>query len=62
MPAVLRVVAENQPVNSIIETARGLLLGTPIGNNAWIAVVWCVGILAVAVPVSAYLFRRRTDK
>lgn len=60
MPSVLHGFAEHQPVTPIIETARGLLLGTPIGNRAWIGIAWCVGILLVAVPVSAALFRRRT--
>lgn len=61
MPTVLRAIAENQPVTPIIETARGLLLDTPIGNNAWLAIIWCVGILLVAVPTAAFLFRRRTS-
>lgn len=56
----LRAVAEHQPVTPIIETARGLLLGTPIGNGAWVSVGWCVGILLVAVPAAVMLFRRRT--
>ena len=34
MPAGLRWFAEYQPFTPIIETVRGLLLGTPIGNDA----------------------------
>ncbi len=49
MPAALQAVADNQPVTPITETARGLLLGTPIGSSAWLAVAWCTGILLVAV-------------
>lgn len=60
MPDALRIVAENQPVTPIVETARGLLLGTPIGDSAWVSIAWCVGILAVAMPTAAFLFRRRT--
>jgi len=41
MPAGLRWFAEYQPFTPIIETLRGLLLAKPIGNNAWIALVWC---------------------
>ena len=33
MPAGLRWFAEYQPFTPIIETLRGLLLGTPIGNS-----------------------------
>lgn len=59
MPSGLQAFAENQPVTPIVETARGLLLGTPIGSSAWQAVAWCAGILLLAVPTAAALFRRR---
>jgi ABC-2 type transport system permease protein len=47
MPAAVRWFAENQPFTPIIETTRGLLLGTPIGHSGLIAVAWCAGIAVV---------------
>jgi ABC-2 type transport system permease protein len=47
MPAGVRWFAENQPFTPIIETLRGLLTGTPIANNAIVAIAWCIGIAAV---------------
>lgn len=47
MPAGVRWFAENQPFTSMIETLRGLLLGTPLGNSAYIATGWCVAIALV---------------
>jgi ABC-2 type transport system permease protein len=47
MPVGVRWFAENQPFSSMIETLRGLLLGTPIGNSAVIAIAWCVAIALV---------------
>ncbi|GAA1971216.1 ABC transporter permease [Kitasatospora viridis] len=44
MPTVLRWFAEYQPFTPVMQTVRGLLLGTPIGNNGVIALAWCVGI------------------
>ncbi len=44
MPVGLRWFAEYQPFTSIIETLRGLLLGTPIGNSGIIASIWCAAI------------------
>ncbi|MFD6534669.1 ABC transporter permease, partial [Streptomyces sp. NPDC060184] len=32
------------PFTPAIETLRGLLLGTGIGNNGLIAVAWCLGL------------------
>ncbi|MEU8524183.1 MULTISPECIES: ABC transporter permease [Streptomyces] len=44
MPGWFQPIAEYQPFTPAIETLRGLLLGTEIGNNGWIAVGWCVGL------------------
>jgi ABC-2 type transport system permease protein len=44
MPVGVRWFAENQPFTSMIETMRGLLLGTPIGNSAIVATAWCIAI------------------
>jgi ABC-2 type transport system permease protein len=60
MPTWIRGFAEHQPVTPVIETIRGLLLGTPVANSPWLAVVWCGGILVVSVALCSVLFRRRT--
>jgi ABC-2 type transport system permease protein len=57
MPTVVRVFAENQPVTSIVEAIRALLSEQPVGNDIWIALAWCLGILIVS-----YLFAMRTYK
>ena len=54
MPDGLSWFAENQPFTPVIETVRGLLLGTPIGNSGLLAVAWCV-----AISVAGYLWARR---
>jgi len=41
MPVGVRWFAEYQPFTPVIDTLRGLLLGTPIGNSAILAVAWC---------------------
>ncbi len=48
MPAAVRSFAENQPVTSIVETVRALLNSEPVGNDIWIALAWCIGIMIVA--------------
>jgi len=60
MPSWLRGFASHQPVTPATETIRGLLLGTPVGTRPWLALAWCGGILALAVILSGWLFRRRT--
>lgn len=53
MAVGLRLFAEYQPFTSIIETLRGLLLGTPIGSSAIIAVGWCL-----AITLGGYLWAK----
>lgn len=58
MPAGVRWFAENQPFTPVIETLRGLLTGTPIGNDAAIAVAWCVAISVTGYLWALALFNR----
>ncbi|MGO4461203.1 ABC transporter permease, partial [Streptomyces sp. M-16] len=44
MPGWFQPIAHYQPFTPAIETLRGLLLGTEIGNNGWLAVAWCLGL------------------
>lgn len=59
MPGALRAFAENQPVTHVIEAIRALVLGQPVGDHVWKAVVWCLGILVVAYPIAIRIFRRQ---
>ncbi|MCP3760266.1 ABC transporter permease [Streptomyces sp. TBY4] len=56
MPGWFQPIAEYQPFTPAIETLRGLLLGTEIGHNGWIAVAWCVGLAVLGYFWSASKF------
>ncbi|MGP3991947.1 ABC transporter permease [Streptomyces sp. 3N207] len=58
MPGWFQPIAEYQPFTPAIETLRGLLLGGEIGNNWWIAIVWCLGLTALGYRWSKALFNR----
>jgi ABC-2 type transport system permease protein len=58
MPVGLRWFAEYQPFTPVIETVRGLLLGTTIGNSAVIAIAWCAGITLVGYLWALKLYNR----
>lgn len=60
MPAGLRTFAEYQPFTPVNETLRGLLLGTEIGDSAWLAVAWCAGISLVCFLLARRRFNRPT--
>lgn len=58
MPGWFQPVAEYQPFTPAIETLRGLLLGSEIGHNGWLAVAWCVGLAVLGHVWSQSLFNR----
>jgi ABC-2 type transport system permease protein len=59
MPAPVRAFAENQPVTSIVDTIRALFEQQPVGNDIWVALSWCVGILVVAYVFAMVAYRRK---
>jgi ABC-2 type transport system permease protein len=59
MPALVRAFAENQPVTSIVDTIRALFAQQPVGNDIWIALAWCVGVLVVAFALAMVAYRRK---
>ena len=58
MPAALRWFAENQPFTPIMETLRGLLMGTEIGNSGVLAVAWSVAIALGSYVWAKHLYNR----
>jgi ABC-2 type transport system permease protein len=62
MPKGIRLFAENQPVTHVIEAIRAYMTGTNPGSHVWVAALWCIGIIAVGIPLAAYLFRKHTSK
>lgn len=61
MPAPVEWFAENQPVTSIVNTIRDLFAGQPVGDDVWIALGWCVGILVVAYGFAMLTYRRKVS-
>lgn len=60
MPWWLHGFAYHQPATSVIETLRGLLLGTGASTHVWLAAAWCAGITAASMLATSLLWRRRT--
>ncbi|MHB8089596.1 MAG: ABC transporter permease [Anaerolineaceae bacterium] len=59
MPKVVRAFAENQPVTSIVDAIQALLSGQPVGNELWIALAWCIGIMIVAYFFAMLVYKKR---
>ena len=59
MPGPVRWFAENQPVTPIVATLRALFAERPVGDDGWLAVAWCTGLLIVAYALAMITYRRR---
>ncbi|MET8911849.1 ABC transporter permease [Micromonospora sp. NPDC004551] len=62
MPAGLRWFADYQPFTPVIETMRGLLLGTGIGRSAVVALAWCAVISLLSYLWARRAYRRRAAR
>ncbi|MER5435140.1 ABC transporter permease [Streptomyces sp. NPDC002588] len=63
MPGWFRWFAEYQPFSPLIETLRGLLLGSGIGTeNAVLAVAWCLGLSLLGYLWSKAKFNREPQR
>lgn len=60
MPGWLQGFAQYQPFTPFVETLRGLLLGTPLGWNPLLTVVWCVVITVVGYVWSMAIYERKS--
>jgi ABC-2 type transport system permease protein len=56
MPGWFQPIAQYQPYTPTIETLRGLLLGSKIGHNGWLAIAWCLGLAVLGYYWSASKF------
>ena len=61
-PDGIRWFVANQPFTHVIDTLRGLLLGTPIGNHAYWAVGWCVVLSVGGYVWSKSVFNRSAER
>lgn len=60
MPGWLRTFTEYNPLSSLADAARGLMVGGPVAQDLWTTVAWSVGITAVMAPVAVHRFRTKT--
>ena len=60
MPTWLQWFAQSQPFTPMIETVRGLLLGTPLGWNPVLAIGWSLVIAVAGYVWSMVIYNRKS--
>lgn len=59
MPGPIRWFAEHQPVTSLVNTIRSLFMQQPVGDDIWVALAWCIGIIVVAYAAAMMMYRKK---
>ena len=60
MPEGLRWFAEYQPFTPIIESFRGLLLGTPLGSAPLVAVAWGIALSVIGYVWAIAIYEKKS--
>jgi ABC-2 type transport system permease protein/oleandomycin transport system permease protein len=62
MPSWLQPIAEHNPFTYMVNAARALFIGTPAGDQIWLAVLWSLGIAAVFSVLAVWRYRHTVGK
>lgn len=62
MPSGLRAFAENQPLTQVMNYVRAVTLNLPRENYLQTSIIWCVAIIVVSIPITTWMFKRRSNK
>ncbi|MGW0764723.1 ABC transporter permease [Streptomyces sp. NPDC002676] len=59
MPGWLQHFTDYNPLSTLADSARGLMLGGPVAHDVWVTLIWSVGITAVMAPIAIHKFRTK---
>ena len=59
MPTVVRWLADINPMTSVVDATRALMLGQPAGSAVVRSLVWIAALLVVFVPLAVRAYQRR---
>ncbi len=62
MPSWLQGFAEVNPITITVDAVRGLFIGTPYGNDAWLSLLWSLGLALVFARLSVARYRRSVTR
>lgn len=60
MPGWLRNFTDYNPLSSLADAARGLMVGGPVAHDLWVTLGWSVLLTAVMAPISIHKFRTKS--
>ncbi|NEC86660.1 ABC transporter permease [Streptomyces sp. SID12501] len=60
MPGWLQAFTDYNPLSTLADAARGLMVGGPVAHDLWVTIGWSVAITAVMAPVAIHKFRTKS--
>ncbi|MEU1351508.1 ABC transporter permease [Streptomyces sp. NPDC005775] len=60
MPGWLQTFTDYNPLSNLADAARGLMMGSPLGDSVWLTLGWTVVITAVMAPLAVSKFRKKS--
>ncbi|QNP73052.1 ABC transporter permease [Streptomyces roseirectus] len=60
MPGWLQTFTDYNPLSTLADAARGLMVGGPVAHDLWVTLGWSAAITAVMAPVAIHKFRTKT--
>jgi ABC-2 type transport system permease protein len=62
MPAWLQPIARHNPFTNMVNAVRALFVGTPAGNQIWLAVVWSLAIVFGFGSLAVWRYRHAVGR
>jgi oleandomycin transport system permease protein len=59
LPGWMQGFVNVNPLTHLVASMRGLFLGDPLGNHIWWTLAWCLGLVAVFLPLAMRAYRRK---
>ncbi|KKD08321.1 ABC transporter permease [Streptomyces sp. WM6386] len=60
MPGWLRAFTDYNPLSTLADAARGLMVGGPVAHDLWVTLAWSVAITAIMAPVAIHKFKTKS--
>ncbi|OIJ67174.1 ABC transporter permease [Streptomyces mangrovisoli] len=60
MPGWLQSFTKYNPLSSLADSARGLMVGGEVASHLWVTLAWSVGLTVVMAPIAIHKFRTKS--
>jgi len=59
LPGWMQGFVKVNPLTHLVDSMRALFMGQPVGMHVWWTLAWCVGLVAVFMPLAMRAYRKK---